>query len=102
MILGEMNAKVGKEKIFKPAIGRYSAHEVSNNNALKLTDFAISKNMTVSSTHFDHKNIHKVTWTSLDGMTQNQIDHILVDRRRGSDVMDVRMYKGSLYGGYEI
>jgi hypothetical protein len=79
MILGDMNAKVGKEEIFKPAIGRYSAHEVSNNNALKLTDFAINKNMTVSSTYFDHKNIHKITWPSLDRMTQNQIDHILVD-----------------------
>jgi hypothetical protein len=36
---------------------------------------------------FPHCNIHKYTWTS-DGWTQNQIDHILLDRRRHSSVPD--------------
>jgi hypothetical protein len=36
------------------------------------------------------RNVHKFTWTSPDGNTHNQIDHILIDRRRHSSVLDVR------------
>jgi hypothetical protein len=38
---------------------------------------------------FPHRNIHKYTWTSPDGTTHNQIDHILGDRRRHLNVLDV-------------
>jgi len=30
---------------------------------------------------FPHHNIHKYTWTSLDGTTRNQTDHTLTDRK---------------------
>jgi hypothetical protein len=38
---------------------------------------------------FPQRNIHKYTWTSPDGNTHNQINHILIDRRRHSSVLDV-------------
>jgi len=31
-----------------------------------------------------------MTWGSPDGTTFNQIDHILIDRRHGSDVKDIK------------
>jgi hypothetical protein len=44
---------------------------------------------------FPHLNIHKYTWTSLDGRTHNHIDHILVDRRRHSNALDVRSFRAA-------
>jgi hypothetical protein len=42
-----------------------------------------------------HSNIHKYTWTSPDRETYNQIDHILVDRRKHSNVLDVPSFRAA-------
>jgi predicted ester cyclase len=36
MLLGEFNAKAGREDIFKPTIGNESLHEISNDNGVKV------------------------------------------------------------------
>jgi len=54
----------------------------------------MSQNMVVKSMMFPHRNIHKYTWTSPDGKTNNQIDHVLVDRSWHSSVPDVRSFTG--------
>jgi hypothetical protein len=43
ILLGDFNAKVGKEDIFKPTIGNESLHEISNDNGFRLVNFATSK-----------------------------------------------------------
>jgi len=35
------------------------------------------------------------TWTSSDDKTHNQIDHVMVDRRWHSSVLDVRSFRGA-------
>lgn len=95
IVLGDLNAKVGREAIYYPIIGKHSLHAESNDNGKKLIDFASHNNLTVSSTSFPHKNIHKATWQSNDGFTKNQIDHLLIGKERRSNVLDVRSYRGA-------
>ena len=53
------NAKVGRKNIFKPTIGSESLHQDSNDNDVRIVNFATSKNLVVKSTLFPHRNIHK-------------------------------------------
>jgi hypothetical protein len=50
IILGDFNAKVGKEYIYKPTNGNESLHNETNNNGTKIIQFAISKGFNVRST----------------------------------------------------
>ena len=81
IILGDFNAKVGRENISEPKIGNESLHQDSNDNGSRTVKFATLKNLVLKSTMLPHRNIHKYTWTSPDGKTHNQIDHKLIDRR---------------------
>jgi endonuclease/exonuclease/phosphatase family metal-dependent hydrolase len=42
-----------------------------------------------------YRNVHKYTWTSPDGKNHNQTDHIMIDRRWHSSVLDVRGLRGA-------
>jgi len=53
-LLGDFNAKVGREKIFKPTIGNESPHQYSNDNDVIKVNFATSKNLVVKSKKFPH------------------------------------------------
>ena len=80
---------MGRENIFKPTIGNESIHQHSNDNDVTIVTFVTAKNLVVKSRMIPHRNFHKYTWTSPDGKTHNQIDHILIDRRRHSSILDV-------------
>jgi hypothetical protein len=95
ILLGDFNAKVGREDIFKPIIGNESLHETSNDNRVQIVNLATSENLIVKSTTFPHHIIHKHTWTSPDGVTHNQIDHVSIDKRRHSNILVVRYFRGT-------
>jgi endonuclease/exonuclease/phosphatase family metal-dependent hydrolase len=93
-LLGDFNAKVGRENNFIQTTENESLREISNDNGVRIVNFATSKNLVLKSTMFPHSKIHKYTWTSPEGNTHNQIDHILVDRRRHSSILYVRFLEG--------
>jgi len=47
ILLGDFNAKDGREDIFKPIIGQESLHHDSKDNGVRKVNFATSKNLVV-------------------------------------------------------
>jgi hypothetical protein len=95
ILLRDFNAKVGREDIFKQIIGNESLHETSNDNVVRVVNFSTSKNLILKSTTFPHRDIHKHTWTSPGEVTYNQIDHVMIGKRRHSNILDVRSFRGA-------
>jgi hypothetical protein len=61
LLLGDFNAKVGRDDIFKPTIGNESLCEMSNDNGVRVVNFATSKNLIVKTMMFPHRtfiNLH--------------------------------------------
>ena len=94
ILLGDFNAKLEREDIFKLTIGNESLHQDNNDNDVRIVNLATSKNLFVNSTMFPHQNIHKYTCTSPDGKTDNQVDHILINRCH-SNIIDVHFFQRS-------
>jgi hypothetical protein len=86
--MGDKNAKVSRETVHQPTIDKHSVHERTNENGLRLVDFAVGRQMAIKSTYFMHKRHHLQTWHSPDGHTFNQFDQCLIDGRHFSDAAD--------------
>jgi endonuclease/exonuclease/phosphatase family metal-dependent hydrolase len=95
ILMGDFNAKVGREDIFKPIISNRSLHEASNDKRVRVVNFATLKYLIVKSTIFLHCNIQKHTWTFPDGVTHNEIDHVLIDKRWHLNILDIRSFRGA-------
>jgi hypothetical protein len=94
IILCDLNAKVGRENIFKPTIGNESLHEISNGSGVRVVNFATPRNLVVKSTMLPHSKFIN-TPGSLVRETHGQIDHVLIDRRWHSSILDVRSFRGA-------
>ncbi|XP_037931768.1 uncharacterized protein LOC119666559 [Teleopsis dalmanni] len=90
ILLGDFNAKIGREQYISNVAGLHSLHTVSSDNGKRLCQLATGSGMYISSTHFPHKNIHKGTWQLPGSTTANQIDHVLIDHIKKSFILDVR------------
>lgn len=95
LVLGDLNAKVGKETAYRAMVGCHGFHDECNDNGQRLLDLAIGCNLVIKSTCLPRKDVHKATWLSPDGTTSNQIDHILIKNRHASDVVDIRSCRGA-------
>jgi hypothetical protein len=85
---------LGREDVFKPTVGNDSLNQDSSNNGVRIVNFAVSENVVVKSTMFQHQNIRTFTSTSPDGKTHNQTDHILIDMRLHYSILDIRSFRG--------
>jgi len=62
IILDDVNAQVGKERLYNEVTGQHTLYEETNRNGELLCEFAYENNMVVMSSNFEHERIHKITW----------------------------------------
>ena len=93
LIIGDLNAQIGKEAIYYPTIGKEAYHQESNENGKRIIHLAASRNMVIGTTLFPHKDIYKIAWRSPDVHRFSQIDHLLIDSRLVSHLMDARTHR---------
>ena len=62
ILVGDFNAKVGREGVFGPTVGKHILYEKTSDIGFRLVSFAAAQNMVISITRVHHRNIHKVTW----------------------------------------
>ena len=87
VVLGDFNAKVGDDR--EPGIiGPFGLGD-RNNNGERLVDFCREQNLFAANTWFEQKKFH--TWTAPNGITENQIDFILVSRRFRNSVQNAKV-----------
>ncbi|XP_055632884.1 uncharacterized protein LOC129773308 [Toxorhynchites rutilus septentrionalis] len=95
IVIGDMNAQVGRETMYRPVIGPCSLHTNTNDNGQRCINFAASRGLVIRSTFFPRKDIHNATWRSPDQHTTNQIDHILIEGRFFSNITNIRSLRGA-------
>ena len=95
ILMGDLNARVGADNTNRELIMGKHGVGIQNENGELLTEFCIFNNLVIGGTVFQHKRIHKTTWTSPDGRTENQIDHITIGRKWRRSLLDVRVKRGA-------
>jgi hypothetical protein len=67
ILSGDVNAKVGRENIFKPTSRNESLRQNSNDSGVRILNFTTSKTLVVKSTMFLHRNAHNILGHLLTG-----------------------------------
>ncbi|VDP30540.1 unnamed protein product [Schistosoma margrebowiei] len=93
ILMGDFNAKVGTDNTgYEDIMGRHGLGERNENGERFLNLCAFNK-LVIGGFIFPYKRIHKTTWTSTDHTTQNQIDHICINKTFRRTIEDVLGHK---------
>ncbi len=95
IIMGDTNAKVGSDNSgYQHIMGTHGLGTMNENGEL-FTNFCAEHSLVIGGTVFPHKRCHKATWVSPDMKTENQIDHVCINRRFRRSLQDVRVKRGA-------
>ena len=95
IVMGDFNAKIGEDNTdYEEVMGRHGLGVMSD-NVERFTDFCALNGLVIGGSIFPHNRIHKVTWVSPDNSTENQIDHICINKKFRRSLQDVRVRRGA-------
>lgn len=96
LLVGDFNARVGTDGGSYP--GTIGPHGVGvmNDNGQRLLDTCSTHGLSIGGTLFQHKTIHKYTWTSsTTSKTRAQLDHVIISTKWKRSLEDCRTYRGA-------
>ncbi|VDP83084.1 unnamed protein product [Schistosoma curassoni] len=89
ILMGDLNAKVGIDNTgYEDTMGRHGLGQ-RNENGERFANLCAFNKLVIGGTIFPHKRIHKATWISPDNTTENQIDHICINKKFRRTLEDV-------------
>ncbi|VDP59738.1 unnamed protein product, partial [Schistosoma curassoni] len=95
ILMGDISAKVLTDNTgYEDIMGRHGLGERNENGERFANPCAFNK-LLIDGTIFPHKRTHKTTWTSPDHSTQNQINHICINKTFRRTMEDVRTKRGA-------
>ncbi|VDP76983.1 unnamed protein product [Schistosoma mattheei] len=95
ILVGDLNAKVGMDNTRYEDIMERQASGERDKNDERFANLCAFDKLVIGGTIFPHKRIHKITWTSPDHTTQNQIDHICINKKFRRTMDYVRTKRGA-------
>ncbi|CAF2370343.1 unnamed protein product [Rotaria sp. Silwood2] len=94
MMMGDFNAKVGKQNVIGPAVGPFGLGE-ANDAGDRFREFCEEHELILVNTWFKKHPRRLYTWKSPDGKSRNQIDYITINQKWKTSVMDCTTYPGA-------
>ncbi|CAB3986927.1 Hypothetical predicted protein [Paramuricea clavata] len=91
IMMGHFNAKIGNDNTgWEEVMGCHGLGDI-NDNGKRFADLCASHNLVIGGSIFPHKRIHQATWVSPDQTTENQIDHLCINKKFRRSLQDVRV-----------
>src|ERR1700729_3288611 len=95
ILMSDLNAKIGEDnRGYEETMGKQGLG-VMNENGELLVDLCATNKLLIGGSLFPHRRIHKATWVSPDYKTENQIDHVCINKKFRSTLQDVKVYRGA-------
>ena len=98
VVMGDLNAKVGEDNIRNERVMGKQGLGIRNDNGERFIELCQFNNLVIGGTRFQKKDIYKATWTSPNRRTKNQIDHIAINAKWKSSLLDVTACRGEDVG----
>ena len=94
IIVGDFNARVGKDWETWDALGRHGMGKI-NSNGLRLLELCSEQNLAICNTFYHQKEKHKATWFHPRSKQGHMIDFIITRKRDLVDVSSVRVLRSA-------
>ena len=95
IVLGDLNAQLGKEKKYKEITGPFTAHNRTNKNGEHFIKYCKNFNLKIMSTQFQKPRQKLTTWRSPNILWgEFQIDHVAITEKNTGEILNVRTRKG--------
>ena len=92
LLLGDLNGRIGN-RVNDPVVGQFGEITV-NNSGERIIETCQQYGLKIANGWFEHKNIHRYTWTQSTRQLQSIIDYIIIRQKTRFKVMDVRVKRG--------